>query len=167
MIERYESNGTAGSFNRYFVKYQVDGNKISLTPVKHVTHQDGLILPYPVPKFSEHNLTRYMAETQHSFEVEYKSKYNSESVNANFHRLLDKKYKSSWSSAASKIMGSRFQYKSDDALATFDVTSYPYRNGSLVKVKVVYHTLYNRSNLINLPEIESRIKEKIKSVVNA
>lgn len=169
LITHYVDNGTAGSSNEYRVKTSISGNSITLTPVENRQNQDGLIMPKPIPLFSQKDIIDFLSFTRHKFSFEVDSKFPSESVSANFKRLASRQFSKQFTAVSSgeKIFENSYALEFEGATVKFDVKTYPYQNGSKCSINVSYFTKSNPSNVINIKEIESKIKEKISLIVNA
>jgi len=167
LVTKFISNGTAESINEYKVEVNSNGHNLTLSPIKNRVHQDGLILPMPVPQFTYKDLVNFLSSTQYMMEFEVDSKFSSESVNANFKRLLTQNRLSSFNSGNEKIYKNTYFLAVEGAESKIEVETYPYRNGSKCTVKVVYYTKVVEGNKIVLSEIKKRIQAKITEIVNS
>lgn len=167
LVTKFADNGVAGSVNEYSVKVTRKGKDVTLTPYKNRIHQDGLVLPKPVPSFNENSLSVFLSSTRHEFGFEVDSNYPSESVNANFKRTLSQKSLSAFKSGSEKIFENTYFLKVDGAESKIEVKTYPYRNGSKCTVNVIYYTQLTENTQIELGKIESLIKEKVTEIVNS
>jgi len=153
-VERRVDNGVAGSGLIYSIKVESDikGNNkiIALTPYHVKPYQDGLILPFPVPKF---NLEKYLssASVLHKFEVI--SEFNETSIKANFERLLSS-------------YGSGYKIKIGDYFAKLNIKIYPYRNGSKVMVESNISDMKESQGVINVDNYIKSLESRVKNVVN-
>lgn len=167
LVTKFLDNGTAESINEYAVKMTTSGDSITLTPYKHRIHQDGLILPMPVPEFNENDLYQFLAATRHTFHFEVNSDYPSESVNANFKRLLSQNSLESFNSGSEKIFANSYFLKTANAEAKIEVKTFPYRNGSKCAINILYITNLPSDKQIKLGDIENEIKARIIEIINA
>lgn len=169
LVTHYVDNGAAGSINQYRVKVLASGNTITLTPFENRKHQDGLILPKPIPNFSQKDIVDFLSATRHKFTFEIDSKFPSESVNANFKRIASRQFSKQFTATSSgeKIFENSYALDLAEATVKFDVTTYPYQNGSKCTVNVSYFTKSNSAGAIDIKIIENKIKERISSIVNA
>jgi len=153
-VERRVDNGAAGSGLIYSIDVENvlkgDNKIITLLPKKVTPYQDGLILPFPVPKF---DLKTYLSSATvfHKFEVV--SEYPENSIRANFDRLL-------------KTSGSSYELLTHDFSSILKVKIYPYRKGSKVIIESRLFDMRAFDNTINvsknIKDIEMRINNIIK-----
>ena len=153
-LERRTDNGVAGSG----LIYSIDINKlnkgndkvITFTPKTVKTYQDGVILPFPIPKF---DLASYLTSAWviHNFEVT--SNYPVDSIKANFDRML-------------KPYGSTYQLQLPDCLATMEIKIYPYRQGSKAVITAEVSGMKVVDNIINVSNKIKELESKIKTIVN-
>lgn len=167
LVTKFIDNGTAGSVNEYFVKVTDKGSTVELVPYRNRMHQDGLVLPKPIPKFSVEDINKFLSSTRHEISFELDSSYSSEPTNANFKRILTQKPLNSFSSSDEKIFENSYFLTVEGAEARIDVKTYPYRNGSKCTVKVTYYTQATDTGEIILSEIERKIKKKVSEIVNS
>lgn len=153
-VERRVDNGAAGSGLVYSIdienEVRGDNKVITLLPKKVRPYQDGLILPFPVPKF---DLKTYLSSAivYHTFEVI--SEYPQDSIRANFDRLL-------------QVTRSGYELQTNDFSSTLKVKIYPYRKGSKVVIESRLFDMKIFDNVINvskdIKELETRINNIIK-----
>jgi hypothetical protein len=153
-LERRTDNGVAGSG----LIYSIDINKlnkgndkvITFTPKTVKTYQDGVILPFPIPKF---DLASYLTSAWviHKFEVT--SNYPVDSIKANFDRML-------------KPYGSTYHLQLPDCLAIMEIKIYPYRQGSKAVITAEISGMKVVDNIINVSNKIKELESKIKTIVN-
>lgn len=170
IVEKRTHNGTIGSGAVYTVNETTErtseSNIVTYQPVKMSSYQQGLILPFPVPSM---DIVDYLSNTQFKTKFEINSEYPSQSVKANFDRLMNKVRKNF------RIYGSNSKLALDDyymldvegAKVVMLVESFPYRNGSKVVVNAVVQTQKSNNNVIDVDSIIKSVEAKIAKVINS
>jgi len=173
-VTAYENNVSsgglrlAGSYNTYHVAYHIDGETVTLTPMEHRTHQDGLLLPIPVPDFTIRDVTSFLSTIKGEMNVTVDSPYPSEAVNANFRRLMEREAPGRFRSGGDeRTFRNVYFTEVEGAEVRLQVEVYPYRDGTQANVDVNYYTRGDGSEPIVIEEIERRIEDTITAVVNA
>lgn len=164
---RLDYSDTLESTNEYRVKLEINKNTITLTPYENIINQNSLLkfAPYEIPVFTSNELVNILLSTTHKFNFEVDSKFQSDSVSANFKRLASRDF--SKFSSAGNIYENSYYIALEEADVRVDVKTYPYQNGSKCTVAVSYITKPSESNVVSIKEIEEKIKAKIVSIVNA
>lgn len=173
-VTAYENNVSssgrrlAGSYNTYQVAYHIDGETVTLTPVEQRTHQDGLVLPIPVPNFPMREVTAFLSTIQGEMSFKVDSPYPSEAINANFRRLMEREAPGRFRSGGDeRTFRNVYFTEVEGADVRLQVEVYPYRDGTQASVEVTYYTKGNGSEPIIIEAIEQRIQDAISTVVNA
>jgi len=163
LVTAFNDNGVAGSKNEYTIKYEVKNNTIILTPISNLVNQDGLVLPKPIPNFSASDLINFLSTTKYEFDFEINSEFPSDSINANFKRLLTSTKMKSFQ--ADKSIKNPYILEMPEADVNLDVKLFPYRNGSKATIHAIYYT--KPANVIVLKEIEDKIKKRVTEIINS
>lgn len=178
LVERYTANetalGDAGKAGiQYTVKQEVsettDAYHVTLRPLEVRTYQGGLILPYPIPRFTERDLIDYLMSAQFHFKMEIDSPYNSESTHANFVRLMESKTsdKGERDPVTGKIFKSRFFLQYRGKKLSFALETYPYRNGSKAVFYLTIYGIMTTQNTVDLKKIIEDVGVELGKIVNA
>ncbi len=156
-IERRTDNGIAGSGVIYDVevkeeKLKKDMTKVSLVVTREYKYQEGLILPFAVPDF---DIRKYLANSQITYEFELDSKYDKESIQDNFQRLLGANYDNI--------------YHFGTGLAEYSntISLYSYRGGTKIKIKSLIQFVQSDVSIVNVDKIIIDLKNKIKNIVDS
>ncbi|EIC30338.1 hypothetical protein [Methylomicrobium album] len=166
-------SGIAGSGKRYQVDFAVEktdsGYKAVIRPVEYSTYQQGVILPFPVPKFDEADLTENLLSTQLYYRFEVNSEFNSESTHANFMRILKTRpfQKGEKDPVTGKIFTQQFvlPYRTKEVLFTLE--TFPYRNGSKAVMHLRVPAMLTSPNVIDYKVILDEVKAKLAEIVRA
>lgn len=153
-LERRTDNGVAGSGLIYSIEIDKlnKGNDkiITFSPKSVKTYQDGLVLPFPLPKF---DLESYLTSALVVYKFEITSDYPVNSVKANFDRIL-------------KSDGSSYQLQLSDCLAVMEVKIYPYKQGSKVVIIAELFEMKIVDNIINVSNKVKELEKRVKTIVN-
>ncbi len=172
-VERRSDNGISGSGIIYTVQFNIKkGPKntyVTYKPLRFKTYQEGILLPFPVPSFSEQDLINFLKSRRVYYKMEFDSKYNSESIFANFDRLAEKvNYKAGERDPVTgKIFKNRFAILYKNQRIYFSLEIYPYRNGSKTIVYLTIPGIYTSNNLINFDILLKAAKTRIAEIVNS
>lgn len=172
-VRRFETNGVAGSWKEYSVSMtsEVTGDTttIKFSPLMSKSHQDGLILPFPVPPFTDADIVQYLTSAKFTMKFEVNSQYNSESVHASFKRLL--KYQEMpggfRNETSGKIYKSLFVLPVKGASVQISVETYPYQNGAKAVIEAFGVTSTTSENEVDVKAIESEIIKRVTEIVNS
>lgn len=173
VIERRTDNGVAGSGKQYRVDFTVEKDKThyktTLQPISYSTYQQGLILPFPIPMFSDRDLSDHLLSAQVHYRLEINSEFNSESTHANFMRIL--KTRSFRSGEKDPVTGKVFKqefvlpYRGKEVL--FVLETFPYRNGSKAVIYLRVPAVATSPNTVDYKAILDELKAKLIEVVRA
>jgi hypothetical protein len=171
-VEARVDNGVVGSGLIYDVNYAVkqmrDGYEVVFTPVDKETYQQGLVGKFPVPNFTLDNLRTYLTSFKVYYEFDINSKYNPDSVYANFARLVqvqnfragerdpitNKIYKN-W--FISSVDGKKFRYV---------LQTYPYHNGTKAVIYASVPPIENSNGIYDYGTSIRDIRKQITTVAN-
>lgn len=173
VVHRRVDNGTAGSGIKYTVEYEVDNGdsvySLILNPKEYTTYQQGLVGKYPVPNYGEDDLHKTLMSGALSYKIELDSPYGSESVYANFRRLVkhDSFRPGEKDPVTGKIFKDRFVLTNRGHKVRFVVETYPYRDGSKAVVYATVHGSETSENVVDFSIIIDEIRRKLEEVVNA
>ena len=170
----YRSNKNFGSGRRYYVNFTDtpvnNGYKVTLLPVKMETYQaKELVNPMPVPEFDQGTLMRYLLATEIYYRFEVNSEYNSESVHANFIRVLQSRAfgDGERDPVTGKIFKQQFVLPYKDQEILFTEETYPYRNGSKAVMYLRIPATLTSPNTIDYGIILNDIKENLRKIVKS
>ena len=172
-VERRTDNGTIGSGKRYAVRKVVtnlgEQTKVEFQPVSFTTYKQGLILPWPVPEFSDESLVKYLSSAELFAKLEIDSPYNSESTYANFVRLLKVKSNTSGESdpVSGKIFKQTFVASLRDREVVLTVETFPYRNGSKAVIYARIPATQTEPNTVDFGALLQELRTQLEAVVNA
>ncbi|SDJ34275.1 hypothetical protein [Billgrantia gudaonensis] len=173
-VTAYEQNiSSAGmrlsrSINEYRVAYQIEGETVTLTPTESRTHQDGLVLPIPVPEFSPQDVATFLSTIKGTLQVTAESPFPAEAINANFRRLMDREaYGRFRSNGDERTFRNVYFTEVEGADVRLKVDVYPYRDGTQADIEATYYTKGDGTAPIVIEEIEERISDAVSDVVNA
>jgi len=175
-LDTYGSNSndfskTLGSALEYIFNYEIKDNDnnnkhIIIKPVVAIEYKDkDPVMGKPVPNYTIDDAINALKNVEIVQDVEIDSSYNSDSIYANFKRLLKEKRYTKPVTIVGNIYNSSYNMVIDDTISDCYVNIYPYRNGS----KAVVHiktTIQSKNNIIDLPTKIELIKTKLASVVN-
>ncbi|MEI8654058.1 hypothetical protein P4S57_15885 [Pseudoalteromonas sp. Hal273] len=170
LVEKRVHNGTIGSGAVYTIKQSTertaDANIVTYQPVKMTPYQQGFILPFAVPSI---DIAAYLKNSQFKTKFEINSEYPSQSVKANFDRLMKKVHGRFRIYGSNSKLGLEDYYMTtvDGAKVVMLVESFPYRNGSKVVVNAIIETKKSNKNVIDVAEILKSVKAKVAEVTNA
>ncbi len=153
-VESRVDNGIAGSGLIYSIKVESraenDSTVVALTPYHVKPYQDGLILPFPVPKF---DLEKYLSSASVFYKFEFVSEFIPSSIKANFDRFLGS-------------YGPDYKLQTNDFSSHLNVKIYPYRNGSKVIVNSKIFNMKKSQGVINVSDYITTLSAEIKKIVN-
>lgn len=173
VVHRRVDNGTAGSGIKYTVSYAVtdggSGYSVSLKPQEYVTYQQGLIGKFPIPNYEVSDLRNTLASSTLYYKFDLDSPYNSESVYANFLRLVKREgfRPGEKDPVTGKIYKDRFVLTNRNSEVRFVIEAYPYRNGSKVVVYAAIPGVETSQNVIDFVILIQEIEQKLLNVVKA
>lgn len=165
VVER--RNGQSGKI--YTVGYTVEKGKdvmvYKFKALSFKTYQHGLILPFPVPEFTEQDLLKYIAQQPITLNLELNSPYNAESTSANFIRLTDpKRFRVGMDPVPNKgqcILATKYRN------VAVSWATYPYRNGSKVVIHLTIAGAFTSDNIVDFGEIIREVKGQLEGIVNS
>jgi len=172
-VERRTDNGTSGSGKIYTVIYMVkkktESMEFNFKASSFETYQEGLILPFAVPEFSEEDLLKFIARQQLYLSLEINSQYNTESIYANFMRMAEKApfYPGEKDPVTGKAYKDKFEMNSKFGKITFTLEAYPYRNGSKAVVHLSVPGTFTSRNTVDFREIINEIRSQLEAIVNS
>jgi hypothetical protein len=172
-FDRRIDNGISGSGIMYTVAYSIvtNGNNTVLTfkPTKYRTYQEGLIMPFAVPEFTENDFSTYIASNSVYYKLEIDSQYNTESIFANFKRLATEEHlmQGVKDTVTGKIFKNRFSIPTKNGKVVFSLETYPYRNGSKAVIYLNVPGYLTSDSTADFNMILSEIKAKLESIVNS
>ena len=172
-VERRTDNGTAGSGKIYNVNYTVENSNdttvIKFQPTDYRTYQQGLVLPFAVPIFTEEDLTEYLIKQPVYYNLEINSQYNTESTYSNFIRLVEraKVVQGEKDPVTGKIFKDKFAIPYKNGKIFFSMESFPYRNGSKIIVHLVVPGSFTSDNVVDFGIILTDIKTRLEGVANS
>jgi hypothetical protein len=172
-VERRTDNGTSGSGKVYNVNYTVEKNKenmaIKFQPTAFKTYQQGLIMPFAVPSFSDQELIEYIANQQVFLSLDLDSPYNTESTYSNFMRLAERVpvIKGEKDPVTGKIYKDKFSLSYKYGKVFFSLETFPYRNGSKAVIHLAVPGSFTSSNEVDFGVIIKEIKNQLESIVNS
>ncbi len=173
IVEKKTHNGLVGSGAVYTINEKTertaDSSIVTYQPVKKSSYKQGLILPFAVPNM---DITSYLSNIQFKTKFEINSDYPSQSVKANFDRLMKKahrgfRYHGSTSTTSKLALEDSYMVDVEGVQVVMLVESFPYRNGSKVVVNAVVQTRKSNSGVIDVTTIMKRIEEKVTEVINS
>lgn len=175
MIERRTEteSGIAGSGKRVRVDFSVEklasGYKAVLRPIEYTTYQQGVVLPFPVPKFDDRDVSDHLLSAELHYRIEVNSEFNSESTHANFMRTLKTRgfKQGEKDPVTGKIFKQQFvlPYRGKDIL--FVLETFPYRNGSKAVMHLRIPAVFTSPNTVDYKTILDEVKGKLTEVVKA
>lgn len=172
-VERRTDNGTAGSGKVYYVNYSVeslnDSTVIKYQPTEYRTYQQGLVLPFAIPVFTEYDLAEFLIKQPVFYNLEINSQYNTESTYSNFIRLVErtKFVPGEKDPVTGKIFKDKFALPYKGEKIYFSLESFPYRNGSKVIVHLVVPGTLTSDNLVDFGIILNDIRTQLENVANS
>ncbi len=172
-VERRTDNGTAGSGKVYRVSYQSDKSKdamiLKFKAISFSTYQQGLIMPFSVPDFSEQELLEYISHQPLYLSLEFDSQYNTESIYANFMRLAEKvRFRQGEKDPVTgKAYKDKFALSTKYGKVNFSFEAYPYRNGSKAVIHMAVPGTFTSGNTVDFGEIIKEIRGQLEGIVNS
>ncbi|MEW9798552.1 hypothetical protein [Alteromonas sp. CYL-A6] len=173
VVRREISEPFTGAQTQYKIREKItrsgDINTITYQPMTVLKKDGGLLLPIPAPDL---DIADYLSTTQFTYKFEVDSQYPSDSVKANFDRLMNKTsdsfrfYGAETTSSTLKLQDS-YMYDLGDAFSVILVESFPYRNGSKVVVNVIIETKQTPNGVIDVEKLLNQVKSKVNETVNA
>jgi len=172
-VERRTDNGTAGSGIVYHVNHTIetaDGRTVvTYKPTDYRTYQQGLVLPFAVPVFTEQDLAEYLISQPVYFSLEIDSQYNTESIYANFIRLVERERlrPGEKDPVTGKIFRDKFFLPGRNGKIYFSLETFPYRNGSKAIVHMVVPGSFTSDNVVDFGIILNDLKTQLVCVANS
>ncbi len=158
IVHRRIDNGMAGSGIKYLVHYDINqesnGYSVTMKPTQSTAYEEGLIGKFDVPSFNPEDLQDTIRNGSVFFKFEIDSKYEVDSVKANFQRLSKR-------AARGNYITNR------DQKVPFDFKATPFRNGSKVIIEVVIFAAETSQNTFDFGILEKEIKAKLIAIVKA
>jgi hypothetical protein len=158
IVHRRIDNGMAGSGIKYLVNYDVkqkeNSYSLTLKPTQSTAYQEGLIGKFDVPSFTPDELQNTIRNGLVYYKFEVDSKYNEESIRANFKRL---------STESSR----HYYFMNRDKKVRFTFNTSPYRNGSKVIIKAAIPAAETTENTFDFGVLENEVKAKMIEIVKA
>lgn len=170
VVERRVHNGVAGSGSVYTItettKRTSDASIVTYQPVKMSSYQQGLILSFPVPQM---DIADYLSNSQFKTKFEVNSEYPSQSVKANFDRMMNKARSDFrfYGTNSQLDLEDYYMVDVDGAQVVMLVETFPYRNGSKVVVNAVVQTHKSNTGIIDVAAIMKSVEEQVAKVVNS
>lgn len=172
-LDRRTDNGVSGSGILYTINYSIERKNsntiLSFKPIKYTTYQEGLILSFPTPEFTESDLSSYISSHAVEWKIEINSQYNTESIFANFKRLASEEpfTKGEKDPIAGHIFKNRFSILVNNRKVLFSLETFPYRNGTKSVIYLHVSGYYTSDNTVDFNMILPEIKKKLDSIVNS
>lgn len=166
-------NGTSGSGIKYTVNYTVNENakgySVLFQPVQVATYQQGLIGKFPVPNFTPENLSTYLKSFSIHYKIEINSKYNSDSVYANFERLAKKQAFDTGETdpVTGKIYKNWFITNYKGKPVRYVVQTYPYQNGSKSVIYVALPASETSPGNVDFQTVIKEVKSQLSDIANS
>jgi hypothetical protein len=173
MVERRTDNGVSGSGKIYTVGYTVEKNKDAMVnkfkALSFKTYQQGLILPFDVPEFTEQNLLDYIVRQPVYLNLDLNSPYNTESTYANFMRLAEKArtFPGETDPVTGKVYKDKFVLANKYGKLTFYLDIFPYHNGSKAVIHMLVPGTFTSANTVDFGKIIREIKGQLEGIVNS
>ncbi len=173
IVERYVTNGVAKSSVTYTgsqdLSETAESYIVTLKPLNKRLRQDGLVMPYPIPDFSEQDLIGHLRSSLFHYKMEIDSSYNSDSTHANFIRLLRTKSfgKGERDPVTGKIYKSKFILPYNGADVTFLLETYPYRDGSKAVMYLTIPATFTSPGVVDLGRIIEDLRKELEKIVKA
>lgn len=172
-VERRTDNGVAGSGKRYtVVKSQEAGAETTIlkfTATDYVVYQQGLVLPFAVPMFTEADVQGVFLSGQLHAKFEVDSEFNPESTYANFVRLL--KNRSYRNGEHDPVTGKIFKQEFSTTIRGKDVylvvETFPYRNGSKTVIYARVPAVETSPNTVDFRVLLQETKVRLAEVAKA
>ncbi|MCZ4337636.1 hypothetical protein [Shewanella colwelliana] len=170
VVERRVHNGVAGSGSVYTINETTertsDSSIVTYQPVKMSSYQQGLLLPFPIPKM---DIANYLSNTQFKKKFELNSEYPSQSVKANFDRMMNKARSDFrfYGTNSRLDLEDYYMVDVDGAKVVMLVETFPYRNGSKVVVNAVVQTHKSNTGIIDVAAIMKSVEEQVSKVINS
>jgi hypothetical protein len=174
MLSLSNSGELIGSYKEFLFRVDTtktgESAKVQFQPIAQIIQPDtGLFKDKPVPPQNVDNAMALLSSSGTlTFQFEVDSTYNSESIFANFKRLLKEE---SYSKKSVEIMGKQFKSSylltsENKTLATCYVNIFPYKNGSkAVVIATAYLKPDSKYNVDAGKQIDT-IKKLVSEVVN-
>ena len=162
---------TSGSAIEYIFNIErqklSDGYKVNIKPITSIEYKSkDPILRTEVPNYTVDDAIDVMKKIRVSFNYEVNSQYNSESIYANFKRLLKEQHFNQPVTLVGNIYKSYYVLTLEDTTSNCYLTVYPYRNGSKA-VLYIDTFISSRDNEIIIQKRIDKIKNKLMAVVNS
>lgn len=171
-VESRTDNGAAGSGIIYTINYTIkqlpDGYDVIFTPTEKETYQQGLFGKFSIPNFSLYDLTEYLTSGQLYYEFDVNSKYNPDSVYANFVRLVKTQDHGSGERdpITGKIFKNWFVSSVDGKSFRYALQTYPYHDGTKVVIYASVPAIKNKNGVYDYSEAIKKIREQVTDVAN-
>lgn len=144
-----------------FKEKSINGNDIMLMPIE-IKIEEKTYSYASLPNFSISELKSFVSTATYSFGFEINASYKSESVYANFRRLLKEKVFDAPREVTGKIYKSAYLLEIDGVNAMLFVDVFPYRDGS--KAVIYIQNMIVKAN-DNVGDKIKEVKERIKKIV--
>ncbi|MDC0864406.1 hypothetical protein OAP56_00420 [Rickettsiaceae bacterium] len=155
-IERRVDNGTAGSGIIYIgniIKEQKGTDNVVIFEAKSSsTYQEGLVLPFPIPRF---DIKNYLESAKLDYNFELVSEFPSDAMKANLHR-----------GALYRRAIDKYEFNLSNASVLADIKVYPYRNASKIVIKAQLSTMKSQNNLINVSANIAELEKRVRDIIN-
>lgn len=145
------------------------GYQVELKPLTYSTYKEGLVLSFPVPSFTDGDLTAFLMTPMLHYRIEVDSEFNSESTFANLKRLLQSRPFATGERdpVTNKIFTQQFAmpYRGKEVLLTAE--AFPYRNGSKMVMNLRLPAVFTSANTIDYNVILEEVTAKLREVISA
>lgn len=173
LLERRTDNGVAGSGQRVRLRKSVSDSsgvrRVQFTPYERVVYQQGLILPFPVPRFEPDDIKKFFLSSSLHAKFEVDSDFNPESTYANFVRLLkSRSYRPGERDPVSgKIYKQEFFMPLRGKEMPLVLEAYPYRNGSKAVAYCRIPAIETSANSVDFAVLLLEVREGLSRIVKA
>ncbi|MCL1139384.1 hypothetical protein [Shewanella pneumatophori] len=172
LVERRVHNGIAGSGAVFSIDKKTERTEkatiVTYQPVKMSSYHEGLLFSFGIPKL---DITNYLSQSQFKTKFEVDSDYSSQSVKANFDRLMQKAsrdFRIYEENTNSKLdLEDYYMVDLDGAQVVMLIETFPYRDGSKVVVNAVVQSKETGSGLVDVSAILKSVEEKVSQVVKS
>lgn len=173
VVERRTDNGVAGSGQKVRVtesiSMEANAKRVEFAPYERAVYQQGLILPFPVPRFEPEDIKAFFLSSSLHAKFEINSDFNPESIYANFVRLLKTRaYKQGEHDPVSgKIYKQEFFMPLRGRDVPLVVEAYPYRNGSKAVIYCRIPAVETAPNTVDFGILVAEVREGLVRLVKA
>lgn len=174
VVHARNDNGIAGSGIKYNISYVMHPGKgnayqVVFTPNFKTDYKQGLIGKFPLPNFPETAMRDYLRSFSLIYKFEVDSKYNSESIMANFMRMAQVKRNTRGMAdpVTGKIFNQYFETKYQDKVASYVVEVFPYRNGSKAVIHMELPAVETSPNEVDFEIVIRDLKSEMERIVNS